>query len=93
MVEKSDLNTKLVTLTTKAELKAEQDKIVRLKTYDSSYFVGKMFFLVMIVYQPTLNTSVLKEDNGTDYVIILKLEDLIDFKVLPLHITFLSNIK
>ena len=47
----------------------------------------------MIHMIQTLNTSVLKEDNGTDYVIILKLEDLIDFKVLPLHITFLSNIK
>ena len=32
------------TLATKTELKAEQDKIVKLETYDLSYFLVKMFF-------------------------------------------------
>ena len=35
---------KLSTLVTKAELKTEQDKIVRLQTFDSSYFCGKSHF-------------------------------------------------
>ena len=43
-VKNSDLNTKLATLATKAELEAEQDKIVKLKAFDSSYFLGKISF-------------------------------------------------
>ena len=31
-------------LGTKVELKAEQDKIVKLQTHDLSYFLGKIFF-------------------------------------------------
>ena len=31
-------------LATKAELKVEQDKVVKLETYDLSYFPGKKFF-------------------------------------------------
>ena len=37
LIKKSDLNTKLATLITKAELKAEQDKIVKLQTFDSKW--------------------------------------------------------
>ena len=44
LVKHSDLNTKLATLAIKVELKAEQDKIVKLQTYDYSYFFGKIFF-------------------------------------------------
>ena len=39
-----DLNNKAATLATKAELKAEQDKIVTLQVFDSSYFRGKSYF-------------------------------------------------
>ena len=42
-MQKSDLNTKLAILATKAELKAEQDKIIELEAFDSSYFHGKDF--------------------------------------------------
>ena len=35
---------KLATLATKAELKSQQDKIVKLQIYDLSYFLGKIFF-------------------------------------------------
>ena len=35
---------KLAILATKAELKTEQDKIVKLEVFDSSYFLGKTFF-------------------------------------------------
>ena len=37
----SDLNIKLATLATKAELKIEQDKIVKVYGFESSYFCGK----------------------------------------------------
>ena len=55
-------------LATKAELKAEQDKIVKLETHDLSYFLGKIFlffgydgFQNLFVYQPTLSTLELKK--------------------------------
>ena len=38
------LNKKIKTLTTKSELKADQDKIVKLQAFDSSYFRGKSHF-------------------------------------------------
>ena len=44
LVKNSDFITKLSTLATKAELKAEQDKIVKLQTFDLSYFLSKTFF-------------------------------------------------
>ena len=44
LVKNSDLNTKIATLATKAEVKLEQDKIVKLQAFDSSYFHGKNFF-------------------------------------------------
>ena len=34
----------MATLVTKAELKAEQDKILKLQVFDSSYFWGKSRF-------------------------------------------------
>ena len=51
---KKDLSTslKLATLATKVELKEEQDKIIKLQTYNLSYFLGKHMF----AYQPALNT-------------------------------------
>ena len=43
-INSSDLDQKITTLKTKAELKAEQDKIVKLQAFDSSYFCGKSNF-------------------------------------------------
>ena len=40
----SNLNNKITTLATKAELKPEQDKIIKLKTHDLSYFLDKNIF-------------------------------------------------
>ena len=59
LVGKSELNTKLTTLATKGELKVQQDIVVKMKTYDLSYFLGKSFFgddgfQNTFVYQPTL---------------------------------------
>ena len=63
--------TKLVTLATKAELKAAQDKTVKMKTHDLSYLIDKRFFgdddfQNIFVYQPTLDTLELKIDRSTD---------------------------
>ena len=44
LIRNSDLNKKLSTLGTKTELKAEQDKIVKLQAFDLSYFHGKSYF-------------------------------------------------
>ena len=44
LVKSSDLNTKLPTLVTKAELKPEEDNIAKLEALDSSYFHDKNIF-------------------------------------------------
>ena len=48
LVKDSDLNAKTATLATKAKLKSRQDKIVKLQTYDLSYFLGKTFLPMMV---------------------------------------------
>ena len=48
LIKNSDLNTKLVTLATKPELKAEKDKNSKLQVIDSSYFHGKNFLVMML---------------------------------------------
>ena len=44
LIKYSDVMTKLATLATKAQLKAEKDKIVKLQTFDLSYSVVKGHF-------------------------------------------------
>ena len=66
LVRNSDLNSKLPTLATESELKAEQYKIGKSQTHDLSYFLGKNFFRDdglenMFVYQPTLDILELKK--------------------------------
>ena len=43
-INNSDLNKRVATLTTREELKAEQDKIVKSQAIDSSYFRDKSHF-------------------------------------------------
>ena len=43
-IKKVDLNKKTGTLATKTELKVEQNKITKLRAFDSSYFRGKSHF-------------------------------------------------
>ena len=57
LVKNSDLNIKLQTLATKAFLKAEQDKIVKLPMHDLSFFLGKIF-LVIMVFEISLSTNI-----------------------------------
>ena len=56
LVKNSDLNIKLKTLGTKAFLKAEQDKIVKLQMHNLSFFLGKIF-LVIMVFEISLSTN------------------------------------
>ena len=66
LVKNSDLHARFKTLAKKAELEAEQDKIVKLQTHDLSYFLDRIFFgddcfQNMFVYQLTFNTLQLKK--------------------------------
>ena len=71
LVRNSDLNSKLPTLATESELKAEQYKIGKPQTHDLSYFLGKNFFCDdgLENMLPT-NTSYFRVKKGkdTDYV-------------------------
>ena len=62
----SDFNTKPAPLATKAGLKAEKDKIVKLEAFHSSFFhsknvFGDDVFQSIFVYQPTFNMLELKK--------------------------------
>ena len=48
-VKNSDLNTKLPSLATKPELKAEQDKIVKLQMHNLNYFLGKSYLVMTVL--------------------------------------------
>ena len=66
LVKNSDLHRKIETLATEAELKAQQDKIVKLQTHDLSYFLDNNFFgddssQNMFDYQPTFSTLQIKK--------------------------------
>ena len=43
-INNTDLDERITKIATTAELKAEQDKITKLQTYNFSYFLGKNFF-------------------------------------------------
>ena len=42
--DNANLDQKVATLEAKAKLKAEQEKIIKLQAFDSSYFCGKSYF-------------------------------------------------
>ena len=68
-INNTDLNKKVVALAKKPELKAVNDKIVKLEIHDLDYFLAKNFLMMvprMFVYQPTFNTLELKIDKGID---------------------------
>ena len=68
-INNTDLNKKVVALAKKPELKAVNDKIVKLEIHDLNYFLAKNFLMMvprMFVYQPTFNTLELKIDKGID---------------------------
>ena len=59
LVKNSYLNKKFESLATKEQLKAEQDKMVKMQARVLSYLHGKNDvgegFQIMIVYKPTMN--------------------------------------
>ena len=68
-INNTDLNKNVVALAKKPELKAVNDKIVKLEIHDLNYFLAKNFLMMvprMFVYQPTFNTLELKIDKGID---------------------------
>ena len=69
IINNSDLNENIKPSTAKAELKAEQDKTVKLQKHDLSFFLGKNLFgdngfQNMFVYQPTFYALELKKRQG-----------------------------
>ena len=73
-INNSDLENMIKTIATKAEIKAEQDKILKLGTYNLSYFPGKKIFRDdsspnKFVYQPTFKMLQLQKDKGVDYIL------------------------
>ena len=97
LVKIFDLNTKFATLTAKAELKSEQDKIVKFEAFDSSYYCGKFISwiskYVCLSTKQTYNTLELNKDKSTGYVIGWKWKGLFKSKFLPLHGALLPNVK
>ena len=87
-INNDDLDKKVATLATKAELKAEQEKIAKLETYDINYLLGKNFLVMMLFkiclfMNQTFSTLELKPDKDT--------ED--NSKLVALHGAFSPNIK
>ena len=73
-ISNSDLNTKLL-ITTKAELKAGQDKIVQLQEFDPLYFYDNFFFCDdglqnMFAYQAIFHTLELKKARVLNMLLI-----------------------
>ena len=77
---------KAVTLATKAEPKAEQDKIIKLQAFDSNYFRGKNHFeddgnQKYLVFQPMYRYF--KNIGNTDYISSWKYKGLSDEIIKP----------
>ena len=76
----------MVALATKAELKAEQDKIIRLQAFNSSYFCGKNYFedgtQNYLIFQPMYKDF--KKNGNTDHISAWKLKGLSDESKKPL---------
>ena len=83
------MNTKLSTLSKKAELNAEQDKVMKPLTL----FFGDDGFHNMFVYQPALDTLKLKKYKETGYVISWRSKAVNFSEIKPLYTAFLHSIK
>ena len=80
------MNKKIATLTSKAELKAEQDKIIRLQAFHSSYFCGKSHFeddgtQNYLVFEPLY--KYFKTIGNTDHISAWKSKGLSDESIKP----------
>ena len=82
----------------KAELKEEQDKIVKGEAFESRYLCRKNVFgndyiQNMFVYQSTFNMLESKINKSTESVTGCKSKGLFERKHFPLHGAFMSNVK
>ena len=85
-INNADLEKKVAKLATKAELKAEKDKITKLQAFDSSYFRGKSHFeddgiQNYLVFQ--LTCSYLKRIGNIDHILEWKSKILSDESINP----------
>ena len=85
-INNADLDKKVAALATKAELKAEQDKIIKLQAFDSSYFRGKSHFYDdgtqnYLRFQPIY--SYFKKIGNTDRISSWKSKGLSDESINP----------
>ena len=84
--EIEDLNKKIAKLATKAELKVEQDKIVKLQTHDLSYFIDKNGddgFQSMLSCQARFSRLNLKKGRDIDSVFSLKSKGMCGLLLCP----------
>ena len=86
---------KIQKFATKAELKAEQDKTVKLETQNLNYFLGKNFLVMMVLkmffYQPTFSMVQLQENKGTDYILNWKSKAVYGFTLSLQYTHFLHS--
>ena len=87
-------NSKLGTLATKTELKQKQDKIAKLQSFDSNYFLGKICFgdddfQNMFFYHTTFDMLELKKDKGTDYILGWNSKGVFTSKLKPLYMLYM----
>ena len=87
-IKKLTTKVEIKTLVTKAILKAEQDKITKLQTYDSSFFFGQSYFVndgaqLYLKIQSTYHT--LKRLGDTEKIVSWKCK-----VCLPKNVLFLS---
>ena len=93
-ISNAKLNKKVATLASKAELKAEKDKLIKLQAFDSSYFRGKSYFVDndgtqnYLVFQSMY--KYFKKISNTDYISEWKSKGLSEEVIKPL--STISNI-
>ena len=98
LVNHFDLNTKLATLTAKAKFKAKQAKIMKLETYELSYFLGKFFLVTILLriclfsYKHLVRYSLKKTRAIIYYVINWKSKRLYSSILSPQNTVFLLSI-
>ena len=89
----SDLDDKIVTLGTKADLKAEQERIAKIQAFDSNYFWGKSHFEDDGTQNHLVFQSIYSHFKRSVILIIFQTGNLKDYltKVLKLFCLYIVN--
>ena len=104
LVSKTDFDKKLTSfnkriISNKRKYLEVQKKLNSLITKDYNFFLGRIFFTSndgsqnTFVYQPTLDSLELKKDEGTDYVLRWKSNNVCNSKLKSSYIASLYSIK